>query len=238
MPGNTYVVALAIDPTAPRTLYAGMEDAGLFKSTDGGGSWRQVNFPAGALLFDPAMPGTIYAAGMFRGVAKSTNAGDTWSFAGTGYFVRALALDPSAPRTLYAGTEGGGVFKSTDAGATFRTFNTGLTSLNVGALAIDRSTPRMLYAATDGGVFSIQQAAVCVGDCGGTAAVAVNDLVTLVNIALGTSRPSTCANGGLPLGGKVTVAVIVQAVNHALNGCIVPSPTPIQCDGTDPGGCR
>ena len=47
----------------------------------------------------------------------------------------------------------------------------------------------------------------------------INDLITLVNIALGTAQPSACPNGDLPLGGEVNVAVIIQAVNNALNGC-------------------
>ena len=59
---------------------------------------------------------------------------------------------------------------------------------------------------------------VCVGDCDGTATVAINDLITLVNIALGTAQPSACPHG-IPSGTEVTVAVIIQAVNNALNGC-------------------
>ena len=58
---------------------------------------------------------------------------------------------------------------------------------------------------------------VCVGDCGGTATVAINDLITLVNIALGTAQPSTCPHG-VPSGTEVTVVLIIQAVNNALNG--------------------
>jgi hypothetical protein len=49
--------------------------------------------------------------------------------------------------------------------------------------------------------------------------VAINDIMILVNIALGTARPAVCAGGGLPIGGSVDVAVIVEAVNNALVGC-------------------
>ena len=78
-----------------------------------------------------------------------------------------------------------------------------------------------MYAGTNGGgVFAIEQVPPsCVGDCDGTDTVAINDLITLVNIALGTAQPSACPNGGLPIGGEVDVAVIIQAVNNALNGC-------------------
>ncbi len=99
-------------------------------------------------------------------------------------------------------------------------FNTGLPDdVDVLALAIDPLTPSTLYAGTNSGVFSIQQVAACVGDCTGTQTVAVNDVITLVNIALGNAQPAACSNGGLPLGGDVNVAVIIQAVKNALNGC-------------------
>jgi hypothetical protein len=60
---------------------------------------------------------------------------------------------------------------------------------------------------------------LCVGDCSGTQSVAVNDVITLVNIALGTTQPSACADG-LPDAADVNIALIIQAVNNALNGCL------------------
>lgn len=36
---------------------------------------------------------------------------------------------------------------------------------------------------------------------------------------VGQRPTSVCPNGGLPLGGDVNVAMIIQAVNNALNGC-------------------
>ena len=38
-----YVNALAIDPRNPTTLYAGTYSRGIFRSTDGGASWREFN---------------------------------------------------------------------------------------------------------------------------------------------------------------------------------------------------
>jgi len=46
----------------------------------------------------------------------------------------------------------------------------------------------------------------------------VNEIITLVNVALGTAQPSACASG-LPSGADVHVALIIQAVNNALHGC-------------------
>jgi len=61
---------------------------------------------------------------------------------------------------------------------------------------------------------------VCVGDCSGTGTVAVNNIIVLVNITLGTADISACPNG-VPSSGVVNVAVIIKAVNNALNGCAV-----------------
>jgi len=58
------------------------------------------------------------------------------------------------------------------------------------------------------------------GDCDATGAVTVNEIITLVAIALGTQHVSKCPSG-LPAtatDADVTVPVIIQAVNNALNG--------------------
>ena len=68
------------------------------------------------------------------------------------------------------------------------------------------------------GAYEAAVVAVCTGDCSGTFTVAINDLITLVNIALSTAQPSACTHG-IPDGAVVDIALIIQAVNHALNGC-------------------
>jgi hypothetical protein len=60
--------------------------------------------------------------------------------------------------------------------------------------------------------------AACVGDCHGTGTVAIGDLITLVNIALGNVDASTCSSG-IPPGAQVDIALIIRAVNSVLNGC-------------------
>ncbi|HUL98521.1 MAG TPA: CSLREA domain-containing protein [Mycobacterium sp.] len=58
----------------------------------------------------------------------------------------------------------------------------------------------------------------CVGDCDGSGAVTVDELITLVNITLGNVPPSACAHG-IPADVEVDIALIIQAVNNAMNGC-------------------
>ena len=59
----------------------------------------------------------------------------------------------------------------------------------------------------------------CVGDCNGDHQVTVNELIQMVNIALGTADVSTCRAGDANGDGEITVNEIVAGVNNALNGC-------------------
>ena len=155
---QTSIVALAIDPANPSTLYAGTRE-GVFKSTDRGAHWGEINngltnLRVQALAIDPTNPSTLYAS-TIAGVFKTTNMGVGWGAINNGLtntFVPVLALDPTNS-TVYAGTNGG-VFRSTDRGATWAAINNGLTNMFVRALAIDPTNPSQLYAGTtQGGVF-------------------------------------------------------------------------------------
>lgn len=68
-------------------------------------------------------------------------------------------------------------------------------------------------------------AETCVGDCNGDGSVTVDEIVTMVNIALGTASIDTCPAADPSGDGQVTVDEILQAVNNALNGC----PPPGEC---------
>jgi len=201
------LTALAVDPTTSGTLYLGVARSSVGCDVYDGGTGVR-----GARSLGRVGSG---------GVMKSSDGGATWTaVASPGLGVSAFALDPAMPGTLYVVEASQRVFASPDGGGSWSALSAGLPeTTSISALAVDLTTPGRLYAATDGGVFSIQQVAVCIGDCSGTDSVAVNNLLTLVNIALGTAEPATCPDGGLPVGGNVTVAVIIQAVNNALNGC-------------------
>jgi photosystem II stability/assembly factor-like uncharacterized protein len=160
------VTALAIDPSLPDTLYAGIYHSvgsagGILKSTDGGATWSAVNtglptvdIAVVALAIDPTSSGTVYAGTFSYGVYKSTDGGSTWAAANTGLpgtdiGVAALAIDPTTPDTLYAGVAYGsspGVYKTTDGGNTWNALDTG--SSPIFALAIDPSVPGTIYAGT------------------------------------------------------------------------------------------
>jgi hypothetical protein len=49
--------------------------------------------------------------------------------------------------------------------------------------------------------------------------VTIDELITMVNIALGTRNVSECSVGDTSGDGQITIDEIIQAVNRALNGC-------------------
>ena len=59
----------------------------------------------------------------------------------------------------------------------------------------------------------------CVGDCDGRGGVTVDELLTMVNIALGNTDVSSCGSGDENDDGRITVDEILTAVNAALEGC-------------------
>ncbi|MGD0947355.1 MAG: hypothetical protein ABSA52_07980 [Candidatus Binatia bacterium] len=59
----------------------------------------------------------------------------------------------------------------------------------------------------------------CAGDCNGDGQVTVDEILTMVNIALGNANISTCLAGDANHDGQITIDEILTAVNNALNGC-------------------
>lgn len=61
--------------------------------------------------------------------------------------------------------------------------------------------------------------AVCAGDCNGDEDVTIDELIRMVNIALGTAEVGQCSAGDGNGDGEITIDEIVRAVNVALGGC-------------------
>ena len=59
----------------------------------------------------------------------------------------------------------------------------------------------------------------CVGDCDGNAEVTVDELLAMVNVALGHTAVSACSLGDANRDGQIDISEILQAVNNALYGC-------------------
>ncbi len=85
--------AIAVDPTNSSIVYVGTAMGGVWKTTDGGKTWKplmddQPSLAIGSIAIDPASPSTVYVgtgepayrAGYGgRGLFKSTDAGATWT---------------------------------------------------------------------------------------------------------------------------------------------------------------
>ena len=131
--GRSYPRALAADPKNPNVLYLGMDgDAepgktggGIFKSEDGGKSWRQLAAQPGSrrsfmgLVVDPTDSRRIYwaASGTGGGVYRSEDAGGSWQQVfSNGEWIFNLAISPTG--VLYA--PGHNLWRSSDHGKTWQ----------------------------------------------------------------------------------------------------------------------
>jgi CSLREA domain-containing protein len=83
---------------------------------------------------------------------------------------------------------------------------------------VPSDTPTLATPTATPTVTATPVAPACTGDCNADGEVTINELLILVNIALGKTQPSACPHG-VPDGAEVNVTFLVQAVNIALNGC-------------------
>ena len=78
----------------------------------------------------------------------------------------------------------------------------------------------------------------CAGDCNGNGAVAVNEVVTMVNVTLETRPLSVCQAGDVNADGTISIDEIMTAVGRALEGCATsPPPTLKPCTGANLTAC-
>ncbi len=89
--------------TDPDTVYAGVEDAALFRSTDGGQSWQEL-------------PGLRSAKGHL------------WQPGAGGMCLHTILLDPGDPERMFVAISAAGTFRTDDAGKTWQPVNRGLKS--------------------------------------------------------------------------------------------------------------
>lgn len=132
-------------------LYKSSNERGVYKSTDGGQTWRRVlfaNADAGAvdLIMDPNNPRILYAStwrirrtpyslesgGEGSGLWKSTDGGETWTnisknegLPGGIWGISGVTVSPANSNRVWAIIENqdGGVYRSDDAGKTWRLIN-------------------------------------------------------------------------------------------------------------------
>ncbi len=180
---------LALEPGNPDVVYAGTGEAnvrnsvsfgrGMYKSTDGGSSWRYVGLGdtrhISRVVVNPIDTRTVLACAVGhmggpsteRGVFVSRDGGATWSktlFVDERHGCADLDIDPRNPNIVYAvmwhfdrkqwtftsGSEQGGIFKSVDGGATWKKLGGGLPKL-LGRVGVKvaPSSPNVVYAVAE-----------------------------------------------------------------------------------------
>ena len=90
--------------TDPDSVYAGVEDAALFQTRDGGRTWHEL-------------------AGL-----RGHDTGAEWSPGAGGMCLHTILLDPADPGRIYVAISAAGSFRTMDGGETWTTINRGLTS--------------------------------------------------------------------------------------------------------------
>jgi photosystem II stability/assembly factor-like uncharacterized protein len=88
----------------PDTIYAGVEDAALFRSVDGGQTWQEL-------------------AGL-----RTHPTGPSWQPGAGGLCLHTVFEDPARPERIFAAISAAGAFRSDDSGKTWRAINRGLRS--------------------------------------------------------------------------------------------------------------
>jgi photosystem II stability/assembly factor-like uncharacterized protein len=90
--------------TDPNTVYAGIEDAAIFKSTDGGQNWKEL-------------PGL-----------RGHGTGPKWQPGAGGMCLHTIVLDPSNPQRMWIAISAAGAFRTDDGGKSWKPINRGLKS--------------------------------------------------------------------------------------------------------------
>lgn len=167
-----FIAPLVMDPTDPRTLYAGTTR--LYRTTDGADTWSAISPQfSGPLSAIGVARGQPRASTLYAGVANpqtgtelrvSTDGGATWTNRSSGLpnrFITNISVDASDANVAYVSFSGfgaatpplaGHVYRTADAGATWQDLSGNLPDAPVNGLALD-SANGIVYIATDLGVY-------------------------------------------------------------------------------------
>jgi len=149
------IYAIAVDPTAPATLYAGTRNGGIYKTTDGGQSWT----PASAgiigsiysnIALDPTDPEKLYLGTDGGGFFRTTDGGHHWIHGEGSYHqtVKSISIDAVQANVITMGAFRD-IYRSFDYGATWGILYQFDFATGVLSIAQDPVSTNAMYIATN-----------------------------------------------------------------------------------------
>ena len=157
---------ISASPLNSDLAYLAAYEAGVFRTDDGGETWRQLaSYPTGyahSVLAHPNDPEILFVGSEPAAVFRSADGGETWQecrgfqdvpeadqwhFHGNRLsHVRELRTVPGDPDTIFAGIEVGGVVKSADGGKSWK--QTQGTHDDIHFVNVSEANPRRIYVAS------------------------------------------------------------------------------------------
>jgi photosystem II stability/assembly factor-like uncharacterized protein len=185
--GTGTIGAIAVAESDPNVIYVGTGESpirgvttshgdGVYKSTDGGETWRRVGLEKtrqiSKIAIHPADPDVVFVGAQGspwapmadRGVYRSLDGGETWErilFVNETTGASFLTMDMTNPRVVYVGMwdhqrrpwdvrsggPGSGLYKTTDGGDTWQELTEGLPELMGNTgISVSRADPNRVYA--------------------------------------------------------------------------------------------
>jgi Zn-dependent metalloprotease len=130
---------------------------------------------------------------------------------GTRRTIQSLAFQPEADFFYRAPSGAGSAGRAAD-GEVYRGTHYFLAISPPTAVELDRDYPITITVTS-------RRRPTCIGDCGDDTVVTVDDLLRMVNVALGSAPLTQCEGGDADGDRHITIDEIVTAVHNALNGC-------------------
>lgn len=146
-PKGDYVESIAFDSTG--TVYAATMYGGVFRSTDSGDHWTQVNsgLPEYFATCVAVLPDSSIIAGVYAGFYRSTDQGTNWSENYRGdQLLSAMSITTDTSGYVFAATGATGIYRSTISGGSWSRMRAGLNDSTVNFVRISRS--RDVFAGT------------------------------------------------------------------------------------------
>jgi photosystem II stability/assembly factor-like uncharacterized protein len=164
------IAAIDGNPRDGRIVYVGAASGGLWKSTNGGTTFKPVfdkyNQSIGAIAVDPSNPETVWigtgepwvrnSVSVGSGIYKTTDGGENWQFMGlpNSERIARIVVDPKNSKTVYVAVLGHlwdaneerGLYRTTDGGKTWNRILYVNSDTGCSDVAIDPQETQVLYA--------------------------------------------------------------------------------------------